>query len=148
MPRDEKSQSNDFWVITGRIVSGVKQAAFFTRLDWVREQCLKKLGFIPYPGTLNLQVSEENHSIVERLQGEQGTCLIPPDKKFCTARTLAVFIGDVSGAVIIPAEDVRVHGKNIIEILAPLSLKDTLGVEDGDRLTLLVKKPKLQAAED
>jgi CTP-dependent riboflavin kinase len=127
-------------VLNGKIVGGVRKAAYFTQLDWVQEQCMEKLGFGPYPGTLNLEISEESLPVVEALQKEEAVKLIPPDPQFCEAKALPVSIGSVSGAIIIPAEDVKVHGKNIIEVLAPLRLKDALDLEDGDSLTLIVNR--------
>jgi CTP-dependent riboflavin kinase len=128
------------WVLKGKVVSGVRKAAYFTQLDWVQQQCLNKLGFRPYPGTLNVEISEESLPIVEALQREQGIELIPPDTKFCAARAMLLSVGGVSGALIIPAEDVRVHGKNIVEVISPLRLKDALQVKDGEPLTLIVKR--------
>jgi CTP-dependent riboflavin kinase len=128
------------WVLKGKVVSGVRKAAYFTQLDWVQEQCLERLGFRPYPGTLNVEISEESLPILEVLQREQGIELIPPDTKFCAARAMLLSVGNVSGALIIPAEDVRVHGKNIVEVISPLRLKDALQVKDGDPLTLIVKR--------
>jgi CTP-dependent riboflavin kinase len=128
------------WVLNGKVVSGVRKAAYFTQLDWVQVQCREKLGFNPYPGTLNLEISEEDLPIIEALQEEEGIALIPPDPNFCAAKALPLSIGDVSGAIIIPAEDVSVHGKNVIEVISPLRLKDALHVDDGDSLTLTVKK--------
>ena len=128
------------WVLNGRVVGGVRKAAYFTQLDWVQEQCMEKLGFRPYPGTLNVEISEESLSIIEALQKEQGIELNPPDTEFCAARAMLLSVGSVSGAIIIPAEDVRVHGKNIVEVISPLRLKDALQVKDGDSLTLIVKK--------
>ncbi len=128
------------WVLNGKVVSGVRKAAYFTQLEWVQEQCMEKLGFRPYPGTLNVEISEESLPIVEALQREQGVELIPPDTEFCAARAMLLSVGSVSGAIIIPAEDVRVHGKNIVEVISPLRLKDALQVKDGDSLTLIVKK--------
>ena len=128
------------WVLNGKVVSGVRKAAYFTQLDWVQEQCKEKLGFKPYPGTLNVEISEESLPVVEALQREQGIELNPPDTEFCAARAMLLSIGSVTGAIIIPAEDVRVHGKNIVEVISPLRLKDALQVKDGDSLTLIVKK--------
>ncbi|MGD8983003.1 MAG: CTP-dependent riboflavin kinase [Desulfobacteraceae bacterium] len=128
------------WVLNGKVVSGVRKAAYFTQLDWVQEQCMEKLGFRPYPGTLNVEISEESLSIIEALQKEQGIELNPPDTEFCAARAMLLSVGSVSGAIIIPAEDVRVHGKSIVEVISPLRLKDALQVKDGDSLTLIVKK--------
>lgn len=122
--------------ITGRIVSGVKKGAFFTQLDWVQEQCQKKLGFKPYPGTLNLEIKEETIPIVEALRKGKGIELMPPDADFCTGHAYRVSVMGVSGALIAPAEDVSVHGKNIIEVIAPISLKEALDVKDGDEIML------------
>jgi CTP-dependent riboflavin kinase len=40
------------------------------------------------------------------------------------------------GAVILPEEKVRVHPKNIIEIIAPQSIKASFNVKDGDSVTV------------
>jgi len=130
------------WELTGRVVSGVHQASFFTELDWVQEQCLDKLGFRPYPGTLNLSMEflEEGQSAVRELRKQAGPKLVPPDPNFCAATVLPVSIGEVRGAIVVPAEDVNVHGKQILEVLAPFRLRDTLGVKDGDLVTLVLDR--------
>lgn len=125
--------------LIGKIVSGVKEAAFFTQLDWVQEQCQEKLGFRPFPGTLNLEIEESHLPALEELQKEEGEQLIPADPNFCTARVLPVSLGNETGAIIIPAEDVQVHGKKIVEIIAPRRLKDALNLNDGDSITVTVK---------
>ena len=130
---------NENITITGRIISGVKKGAFFTQLDWVQEQCRKKLGFKPYPGTLNLEIEAEKVPIVEALRQEEGITLVPPDASFCSGQVYPVSVMGVSGAIVAPAEDVSVHGKNIIEIIAPISLKEALDVKDGDQIMLTFK---------
>jgi len=125
-------------VLTGRIVSGIKQGAFFTQLDWVQEQCLEKLGFKPYPGTLNLEITDENIAIIKALKPQEGIELVPPDSNFCSGFVFPITVEGISGAIVAPAEDVRVHGKNIIEIISPLGLKDALGVAEGDFGSLIV----------
>jgi CTP-dependent riboflavin kinase len=37
-----------------------------------------------------------------------------------------------------PDEKVRVHPKNIIEIVAPLKIKASLNVEDGDFISVVI----------
>jgi len=128
-------------MITGKIISGIKQGAFFTQLDWVQEQCLEKLGFKPWPGTLNLEISDEDIPIIAAFMEEKVVELIPPDSNFCSGRAFAVSVGGIPGAMVVPAEEVRVHGKNIIEILSPVRLKDALGVKDGDFVSLIVANP-------
>jgi CTP-dependent riboflavin kinase len=129
--------------IAGRIVSGIKQGAFFTQLDWVQEQCLEKLGFKPFPGTLNLEIPDENMTIIEALQLQEGMELVPPTLNFCSGFVFPITIEGIFGAIVAPAADVRVHGKNIIEIISHLGLKDALGVGDGDWVTLTIDRPLL-----
>ncbi|EFK07597.1 conserved hypothetical protein [delta proteobacterium NaphS2] len=128
--------------LTGRVVSGVQEASFFTGLDWVQEQCMEKLGFRPYPGTLNLsmEILVEGQPTVKDLRKQEGPKLIPPDPNFCAATVLPVYLGGVKGAIVVPAEDVNVHGKQILEVLAPLKLRDCLGVKDGDLVTLVLDR--------
>ena len=130
----------DHWKITGIIVGGVKKGAFFTRLEWVQEQCWKKLGFKPYPGTLNLKVSSVDIQILEELRQKQGIELIPPDSDFCSGYVFPVSVAGISGAIVSPAEDVRVHRKNIIEIISHFRLKDALNLDDGDWVTLTFER--------
>ena len=126
-------------VITGKIVSGAGQGAYFTQIDWVQQQCNEKLGFKPCPGTLNLQLSEENLPIIESLDKEKGIELISPNPKFCNAKAFTVSLGAINGAIIMPEEKVRIHPQNIIEIIAPLNIKAALHVKDGDYVNLFLK---------
>ncbi len=131
------------WEITGKIVSGIKQGAYFTQLAWVQEQCLMKLGFNPFPGTLNLEIPEESVTTIDYLTSQHGIELVPPDPNFCSGYVLPVAVGGVSGASVAPADEVRVHRKNIMEIISQVRLKDALEVDDGDRVTLTLENLKL-----
>ena len=124
--------------ISGKIVSGVKQGAFFTQLDWVQEQCLEKLGFKPFPGTLNLEITSKDMATIEALQAQKGVELVPPDSNFCSGIFFPITVEGIAGAMVAPAADVRVHAKNIIEIICHLGLKDALGVADGDWVALTI----------
>ena len=124
--------------IAGQIIVGAGQGAFFTQLEWVKDQCQQKLGFSPWPGTLNLEISMDRADLIEELREKGGIELISPDPNYCSGHVLPVSIEGHQAAIIIPAEDVRVHAKNIVEIIAPERLKDALGVKDGDQVTIAI----------
>ena len=126
--------------ITGKIVGGAKQGAFFTQLDWVKEQCLDKLGFAPWPGTLNLEISKDHVAVIKELKVTRGLELVSPDSNFCSGHVFPVSIEGLPAAVVIPSEDVRVHPKNIVEIISPRMLKESLGLKDGDCVTLAIDR--------
>jgi CTP-dependent riboflavin kinase len=43
--------------LEGHLCSGLGEGAGFIALDWVEHQFHAKLGFAPYPGTLNLNLA-------------------------------------------------------------------------------------------
>lgn len=124
--------------ITGKIVSGVGQGAFFTRLDWFQKQCREKFGFEPFPGTLNLEIQDKDLPVLEKLDQMQGVEILPADPAFCSAKAFPVSIGGVAAIIIMPDPSVRVHARNVVEIIAGVGLKETLGIDDGDPVELTV----------
>jgi len=127
-------------MLIGKVTSGLRQASFFTQLDWVQEQCFEKLGFKPYPGTLNLEIKEESLHIIQALQTKECFKLVPPDPGFCAANTVPVFIESLPGAIIVPSAEVSLHAENILEIIAPVNIKETLNINDGDTVKIIIKK--------
>ena len=122
--------------LTGKVVTGAKQAAAFTQLDWVMEQCAEKLGFRPYPGTLNLEIVAEDLALLAELKNAKGPELSPPAPNFCVATVLPIQIESHQGAVVIPAEEVDIHGKYILEIISAANLRRALVLRDGDPVTV------------
>lgn len=123
-------------VIQGIVSSGLAEAFDFTQLDWVKEQCLERLGFVPYPGTLNLKVDEEYLNAIKELREQEGIEIIPPTPDFCKAISYRTSIKEIDAAVVIPL--VKDYPEDIIEIIAPIKLKEALSIKDGDRLMISI----------
>lgn len=128
-------------ILFGKITSGLRQASFFTQLAWVQEQCFEKLGFKPFPGTLNLEIKKEDLHIIQSLPTNERFKLVPPDPNFCAAYTVPVVIESLPGAIVVPSADVCLHAENILEIIAPVNVKQTLNIKDGDTLKVVIQKP-------
>ena len=131
--------------LTGVVVSGLGEGASFMSLKWVREALSERLGFAPYPATLNLRLESGREAEEwERLRAEvEGVEVPPPSPAFCSARCFPVAVellragaGDaVRGAVIFPA--VGGYPPDKVEVVAPVNFKAALGVRDGDRVRLI-----------
>lgn len=122
--------------ICGVVQSGMGKGAFFTQIDWVVKQCEDKLGFRPFPGTLNVHICEEDLGKVDGFLSSTDGELVPDDPKFCSAQIKKVQVNDVAAALVLPSEDVRGHESRVVEIIASQSLKDLLGIDDGEMVTL------------
>jgi len=128
--------------MTGTIFSDLGKASGFMALDWVQELFKQCLGFHPFPATLNLRpLASDDSQVWQRVQRELDWIALPPAAgDHCAAKLCRVEIGSaassdrVSGAVVLP--EVKDYPLDKIEVVAPLRLKDHLGVNDGDRLIL------------
>lgn len=125
--------------LEGTVSSGFGEGKFFTQLDWVVEQFQKKLGFVPFPGTLNLDIGEGDLRSLVMFVKDGGITIEPTDQAYCSALCFAAVVnGTVQGAVVIP--EVTKHPAGRLEILAPVSIKETLKIKDGDIISLTLKK--------
>jgi CTP-dependent riboflavin kinase len=129
--------------IRGVIFSDLGQASEFMTLDWVQEALRRTLGFAPYPATLNVRPSgPQDARLWEEIQTDvAGVSLSPLEDNFCSARLYRISIQPSAGgaerinaAVLLPA--VADYPRDKIEIVAPVRLKEELGVSDGDCLDL------------
>jgi len=96
------------------------------------------LGFNPYPGTLNLILSNKEAEKRKKLKKYKGITIIP-EKGYCKAKCFKAKIKELDeaeAALILPL--VPNYPENLIEIISPLNLREKLNLKDGDRLEILV----------
>jgi CTP-dependent riboflavin kinase len=130
--------------IKGVIFSDLGQASSFMALDWVQQTLKESLGFAPFPATLNVHPkTNEDLQVWAAVRSElKGIPLPAASGGFCSARLFPVEIlrpmggpnAIAKGAVLFP--EVTGYPEDKIEIVAAVRLKDELGVQDGDQLTL------------
>lgn len=123
--------------LAGIVCSGLGEGTRFTAIDWVKDEFRGKLGFVPCPGTFNLRMHGPVwEALRRRLTAERGIG-ITPAAGFCAAKCFPVCLaGQLSGALVLP--DMNDYPPDKFEIVAPVSVRRTLGLADGDRVTLSV----------
>lgn len=117
-------------VFRGKVAAGRGQGQYFTQLNWVCKQFSIKFGFEPVAGTFNVKLSPEDGARLESLNGLAGVRITSPDPGFCDAKCFPVRIGTLSGALVIPL--VEKYPRDVLEIVAPVILRQALGVKDND----------------
>ena len=124
--------------LEGCLQSGLGEGAGFVALDWVSHQFHTRLGFWPFPGTLNLSLTGgEWQTAREALLSAPGIPIQPPPG-FCAAKCFRVFIdGRIEGAIVLP--DVADYPADKLELVAPIAVRTELGLADGDLVTLQVE---------
>lgn len=128
--------------IEGTVIPGKGEAHAFLQINWVKERFFEKRGFIPFPGTLNLKVGPEDFDYLRRLAFSRGEKLIPPpgEEKLCQARLLPIRVGGITSALVFPMVDD--YYNNILELVAPVKLRQHLKLRDNNLLQFSVILPK------
>jgi phosphoglycolate phosphatase len=107
----------------------------------VQNQCREKLGFAPFPGTLNLNIETDYFSVLSAIQAADAFELIPEGNNGCAGKVLPLSIEGIRGAIVIPDRGVNIHNKDVVEVMAPVELRKSLGLEDYHLITLFVERP-------
>jgi riboflavin kinase len=116
--------------LKGKVFSGKGEGTEFLNFPWVRKQIEEKLGFAPYPGTLNVGLFEDSVNLRKRLEWAKGMEILS-EPGFCRGRLFeACLMGTVVCGVIIP--DVAGYPEDVIELVASVNLRERLQLSDGD----------------
>ncbi len=131
--------------IKGKVFTGKGEGRYYMRLPQYVQQFKEKLGFTPYPGTLNIKISPINflHSVIlDILPGIVIEGFEADGKVYGSVKCFpAEMDKEVLGAVIkIERTD---YSSEVIEIISPHYLRKKLNLVDGSVLEVRVKtKPR------
>ena len=123
--------------LIGNVFSGQGEGKNFLELPWVKQQIQEKLGFTPYPGTLNLMLSEKSMTRIKLFENAPSIKLCSA-KGYCNGKLIKASIAKIECAIVIP--EVAGYPKNALEIIAPVNLKEALKLEDGSEVTVAVNQ--------
>lgn len=121
--------------IRGTIQKGIGEGAYYVSQKQYQQQFKEKLGFEAFPGTLNLKINkEELLSLTSNLKPISINSFTTKQRTFGSLTCYKVKIDNKESAIVIP-ERTR-HAEDIIEIIAEISLRDSLNLEDNDKVKL------------
>ena len=121
--------------LSGKVFSGKGRGKKFLKLPWVKQQITAKLGFTPYLGTLNIQVSSDSAAKRKLLENVESM-LVYPVEGYCTGKLFRAAIGPVECGIVVPG--VLGYPNDILEVIAPVNLREKLQLADGDEITVKV----------
>jgi riboflavin kinase len=121
--------------ITGIVFSGTKEASKYMDMIEYKERFNSILGFVPFLGTLNLKIADEDIPKIEKLEPIVIEGFSVGEKKFDSIKCYKILISGKSAAIVVP-ENSRYKKYNIsaIEIVFSESLRESLNIKDGDSL--------------
>jgi riboflavin kinase len=127
--------------LEGTVFTGLGEGAYYISKEHYRKQFIEKLGFDPYPGTLNLKLTTDydlkTHTELEAYPAIEIQGFKNEDRTFGLVKCYPATIDNkVKGALI---SALRSHyDSSVVEIIAPVCLRKHLNLKDGYKVKVEV----------
>lgn len=125
-------------VINGKVVSGFGEGSYYTEQIGYAEQFKEKLGFTPFPGTLNIEIKYVERNKLRLLKDSKAISINEfktKNRTFGAVKCFKAKINGLEGAIVLP---LRTHYSNILEIISKYHLRKKLNLKDGDCIEIII----------
>jgi riboflavin kinase len=133
--------------LEGVVADGIGEGSYFVSLDGYQEQFVEKIGYEPFPGTLNIELEPESIQLNSRLERADSILIESWTNEknqtfgpvYCHPGILRTEGSEYEPVHIIKPEHSR-YDNDIAEIIAPDKLRDALELETGHQVTISVDR--------
>jgi len=127
--------------LEGVVFTGLGEGAYYISKERYRKQFIEKLGFEPYPGTLNLKLTTDydvkTRSELEAYPAIEIEGFRNENRTFGSVKCYPVTIENKAKGALILA--LRSHyDASVIEVIAPVFLRKHLSLKDGHKVKVEV----------
>lgn len=124
--------------IKGVVFTGVKEGAYYVSLEGYAKQFEEKLGYRPYPGTLNIKLIEpKNRGFLRNLEGIFINGFSDEKRTYGWVKCFPAVINENLDCAVILLER-TIHPRNVIEIISKHHLRKALNLKDGDVIEIKI----------
>jgi riboflavin kinase, archaea type len=128
----------------GNVISGMGEGAYYMSLEGYRIQFREKLGYEPYPGTLNVRLTDQIYMNGRLELGKHPSIFIngfsDGTRTYGWVKCYRATLNDgaIDNAAVLVLE--RTHyDDSMLEVIAPISIKQAACIKNGDRIKVQVR---------
>lgn len=130
-----KPRETPYIQINGKLFTGLGEGAYYVTREGYKRQFIRKLGFKPYPGTLNLKLTEPAQTAarkeLETLPGIIIEGFGNGARTYGMIKCIPAIINEkVKGAVLLIQR--THHNTSVLELIGPVNLRNALKINDDD----------------
>jgi len=127
--------------LKGTLVSGMGEGAYYMSLKGYTKQFEKKIGYTPFPGTLNVKLNQKKHTeAVRQFDALDGILIDGFSDGKRTYGWVKCFKAKLNKSVdcdLIRLERTH-HDPSIIELISKRSIRKTAKISDGSKITIRI----------
>jgi len=126
--------------LNGIVKSGLGQGAYFMSLNGYKKQFKSKLGYVPFPGTLNIELTQKAIEKLSKLNSFNGILVSgfsDLKRNYGWVKCFHAILNHSINCQLIISEKTH-HDNSTIEVIGPHNIKKTENLTDGTQIILSV----------
>lgn len=127
--------------LQGTLVSGMGEGAYYMSLKGYTKQFKSKIGYIPFPGTLNVRLDKKVHQEVikqfETLHGITIKSFSDGKRTYGWVKCFPAKINQTIDCQLIILERTH-HDSSIIEMISKICIRNSGKLKDGSKITIKI----------
>ena len=127
--------------LNGSVISGLGEGAYYMSLKGYTKQFKAKIGYVPFPGTLNVKLNQlQSTQIIQQLD-EIDNMIIDPfsdgKRTYGWVKCFHAILNDSIKCELIRLERTH-HDNSIIELISKNNLRKTAGLQTDSKVTVQI----------
>ncbi len=127
--------------LKGTLVSGMGEGAYYMGLKGYKKQFISKIGYVPFPGTLNVRLDKKIHqeSIkqFETLDGIKIKSFSDGKRTYGWVKCFPAKLNNSINCQLIILERTH-HDDSVIELISKTSLRKNAKLKDGSKVSIKI----------
>jgi len=125
-------------VFSGSVISGLGEGAYYMSLKGYTKQFKVKIGYIPFPGTLNIKLNElDNIQQLDDLDNITIDSFSDGKRTYGWVKCFRVTLNNSIKCELIRLERTH-HDNSVIELIAKNNLRKTARLQTGSKVTVRI----------
>ncbi|KFM14974.1 Riboflavin kinase protein [Marine Group I thaumarchaeote SCGC AAA799-O18] len=127
--------------LRGSVVSGLGEGSYYMSLKGYTRQFKSKIGYIPFPGTLNIKLNQQyDLQAVQQLVNLEGISIDPFSDGKRTYGWVKCYHAKLNNSI--NCELIRLerthHGNSVIELISKNNLRKIAGIKTGSKVKIKI----------
>ena len=127
--------------LSGSVISGLGEGAYYMSLNGYTKQFKVKIGYVPFPGTLNIKLNQlQATQIIQQLDDLESVIIDPFSDGKRTYGWVKCFRATLNNSI--KCELIRLerthHNNSIIELISKNNLRKTSKLKTGSKVTIKI----------
>lgn len=130
--------------LKGTLVSGMGEGAYYMGLKGYTKQFKSKIGYVPFPGTLNVRLDQKIHQEAikqfETMDGIKIKSFSDGKRTYGWAKCFPAKLNNSIKCDLILLERTH-HDNSVVELISKTCLRKTAKIKDGSKVSIKIPVP-------